>query len=295
MMRVLVIGSNGQLGQELIYLSKQELEIDFLPLSKAALDITNQGSVDSFFKKEDFDYIINCAAYTKVNDAEKEIDKAFDVNKKGVKNLVKAIIKYSKNNCRFIHISTDYVFDGSSSLGVEESYLANPLNVYGQSKLEGEFELQNSSIESIIIRTSWLYSAYGENFVKTIAKKALTGESLRVVDDQVGSPTYARDLAQAIITVIKLHNKTDLIFQNKTIYHFSNNGSCSWFEFAEQIISILNSKTYISPLKSSNVNGCLRPKNSVLLCKKFEKDFNYVIPNWKDSLTSCISSIQKNK
>lgn len=294
-MRVLVIGSNGQLGQELIYLSKQELEIDFLPLSKAALDITNQGSVDSFFKKEDFDYIINCAAYTKVNDAEKEIDKAFDVNKKGVKNLVKAIIKYSKNNCRFIHISTDYVFDGSSSLGVEESYLANPLNVYGQSKLEGEFELQNSSIESIIIRTSWLYSAYGENFVKTIAKKALTGESLRVVDDQVGSPTYARDLAQAIITVIKLHNKTDLIFQNKTIYHFSNNGSCSWFEFAEQIISILNSKTYISPLKSSNVNGCLRPKNSVLLCKKFEKDFNYVIPNWKDSLTSCISSIQKNK
>lgn len=295
MMRVLVIGSNGQLGQELICLSKQELEMDFLPLSKAALDITNQRSVDSFFKKEDFDYIINCAAYTKVNDAEKEIDKAFDVNKKGVKNLARAIVKYSKNNCRFIHISTDYVFDGSSSFGVEESYLANPLNVYGQSKLEGELELQNLSIESIIIRTSWLYSAHGKNFVKTIAKKALTGESLYVVDDQVGSPTYARDLAQAIISVIKLHNKTNLIFQNKTIYHFSNNGSCSWFEFAEQIISILNSKTNISPLKSSNIHGCLRPKNSVLLCKKFEKDFNYVIPHWKDSLTSCINIIQKNK
>jgi len=295
MIRILVIGSDGQLGQEFIYLSRQELEIDFLHLSKEALDVTNEESIDSLFKKEHFDYIINCAAYTKVNDAEKEIDKAFEVNKEGVKNLVKSLIKYSKNNCRFIHISTDYVFDGSFAPGIKESCPTNPLNVYGQSKLEGEFELQNSSIESIIIRTSWLYSSYGNNFVKTIAKKALAEESMHVVDDQVGSPTYARDLAKAIIAVIKLHNKTNLIFKNKTIYHFSNNGYCSWFEFAREIISILNSKTHISPMKSSNINACLRPKNSVLLCNKFEKDFNYKIPNWKDSLTSCISIIQKNE
>ncbi|MDA9021354.1 dTDP-4-dehydrorhamnose reductase [Gammaproteobacteria bacterium] len=293
-MRVLILGSNGQLGQELQYESCQKSDLDCLFLPKYSLDITNKGQIDNFLKNNSFDYIINCAAYTNVNNSESDPDAAFLVNQIAIKYLVNGIMHYCPDT-RFIHISTDYVFNAIDEKPMTEYEYTDPINTYGESKLRGEIELQKIPINSLILRTSWLYSSFGSNFVKKIVSASSSGKELYVVNDQIGSPTYAGDLAQGIFKILSMHHEAASLFKSKQIYHFSNHGSCSWFELSEQIIKLLKLNTVIHPVDTVIEEGdCPRPKFSVLCSKKFEADFNYSIPAWRDSLKKCINKITGN-
>ena len=281
---ILVTGANGQLGSEMrsIYnsgktLIKNTLNVIFTDID--TLDITNTIFLKKFFSDHVFDFVINCAAYTQVDKAEKESDKAFLINSACVKGLIDAFKPY---NTKFIHISTDYVFDGNNYKPYTEEDDTNPKSVYGKSKEEGE-KIALSYKNTIVIRTSWLYSTFGNNFVKTIQRYSKEREELNVVYDQVGSPTYARDLAMAIFHIINQSvNKNNFV---PGIYHYSNEGVCSWYDFARTIaiksysncrINAIESKDYPTPAK--------RPFYSILNKSKIKFTYNLSIPHWEDSL-----------
>ena len=250
-------------------------------------DITSKKSISEYITHKNIYCIINCAAFTNVDNAEKEIKKARKLNELAVQNLVEIC---QENNIKLIHISTDYVFDGETNKPYVESDPTNPLSIYGRTKLDGEKKIINSKIDGIIIRTSWLYSLYGKNFVKTMIKLAENNSIIKVVDDQFGCPTYAKDLAE---TCLKILLKNKKISSKNKLYHFSNIGMISWFMFAEKIFNFLNIDIKLISVSSSQFKTLAhRPKYSVLNKERIIKDFNLKIPGWEESLKICLKKIR---
>lgn len=282
-MNILVTGASGQLGKEIQHQSKQSSHTFFFENSKE-LDITIQEKVKSYIKDNKIDFIINCAAYTAVDKAEEELERANLVNAQGVENLVLAL----GNKGKIIHISTDYVFDGNANVPLKETDTTDPINAYGISKRLGENYFLESNVPGIIIRTSWLYSSFGSNFVKTMMRLGKEKSKLQVVSDQIGSPTYARDLANVCLQLV------DSDFSDKQrVYHYSNSGVTSWFEFAKEIMTIANLDCAVLPIKSDDYKTLAkRPFYSVMDTTRIKEDFNLNIPFWRDSLRECINNCQ---
>lgn len=285
---ILITGSNGQLGNEIRELSK-EYEYTFFFTNRETLNITDTNSIELFIKENNITHIINCAAYTAVDAAELDEKTADLVNCKAVKNLAK--ISY-ENNIKLIHISTDYVFDGKNFKPYCEKYQTNPQSVYGKTKLNGELEIiKINPIDSIIIRTSWIYSSFGNNFVKTMLRLGKEKNELGVIYDQIGTPTYAKDLARTILNVIpKINNK------NTEIYNYSNEGVLSWYDFAKEIMKMAKLNCKINPIETFQYPlPAKRPHFALLNKSKIKKDFDIIIPYWKDSLDDCLRKLGERK
>lgn len=275
--KILVTGANGQLGSELRVLSVNSNH-EFLFTDVAELDITNREAVDNYVSEHGAEIIVNCAAYTNVDKAEDDTEMADNINHLAVKNLAEVSAKYK---LILIHISTDYVFDGSKNTPYLETDPTAPLGVYGRTKLDGEKAVTDSGCDYLIIRTSWLYSSFGNNFVKTIRRLTAEKDSLKVVFDQVGTPTYAADLASAILEIIE----TGKYKSNSGIYHFSNEGVCSWYDFAIEIRNLSGNLCDIQPCHSDEFPSKVkRPNFSVLDKTKIKETFGLKIPYWKVSL-----------
>jgi dTDP-4-dehydrorhamnose reductase len=288
--KILVTGANGQLGKELKELAPSYPQFEFIFLSRVDLPIHHFEMVRDYFKIYQPSFLINCAAYTAVDRAEQEKDLAMQINAEAV-GVLAAVSK--ENNCRFIHVSTDYVFDGYASTPYKEDSPTSPQSVYGYSKLEGERQAMQLNMDSIIIRTSWVYSEFGKNFVKTMMKLMSEKTEIGVVSDQVGSPTYAADLAEVILKIIK---DCDLRAAGwyPGIYHFSNEGIISWYDFAIAIKKITGSSCHVNPiLTSAYPTPAKRPAYSVLDKTKIQETFKVSLKEWKDSLAICIDRVKK--
>ena len=284
MKKILVTGANGQLGQSLQKLSQKEKAFQFLFTDSETLDITNKEEVLNFFWQNEPDVCINAAAYTAVDLAETDTEKAFLVNADGTENLALACAEY---NAQFIHVSTDYVFDGTNNLEYTEEDFTNPLGVYGASKLAGEELALEANPCAIILRTSWVYSEFGKNFVKTMLSLFATKEELNVVADQFGQPTNATDLAEAILTIVKTEKKTPGIF------NFSNEGKISWHDFAQKIAELSVSKIKINPIVTSQYpTPAKRPQNSTLDLSKIKSTYHINIKPWEESLAKTIQLLK---
>ncbi|MCS6819660.1 MAG: dTDP-4-dehydrorhamnose reductase [Chitinophagales bacterium] len=286
-MKVLVTGAGGQLGSEIRVLATHYPQIEFIFTDSSQLDITRKALVDSFFEQNNIGLCINCAAYTAVDKAESDVDNAFAVNAQGARHVASACARYGS---KLIHISTDFVFDGTLARPLTETDMPNPLSIYGKSKREGEEEVFREMPEAIIIRTSWVYSSFGNNFVKTILRLCRERESLRVVFDQVGSPTYATDLASAILHIAA----EPLHLKQSGLYHYSNEGVCSWYDFAIAIRDMSGLNTPIYPIESADYpTPAKRPCYSVLNKALFKKTFKCEIPYWRTSLERCMKLLIK--
>lgn len=268
----LITGCNGQLGTELKLRLPNAIAVD-----RDALDITDAAAVEKFVRENNVDLIINCAAYTAVDRAESEEDTAAKINVDGPRNLAAVCNK-------IIHISTDYVFDGMGHKPYTPDDKTNPVSAYGRTKLAGERAVLSNASAGIVIRTAWLYSPYGNNFVKTMRRLGAEKTEINVVSDQIGSPTYAGDLADAIVKIIpQLSEKT------AGIYHFSNEGACSWYDFATEIMDASKLNCVVNPILSSQYpTPAVRPFYSVLDKNKIKNTFGITIPHWKRSLYKCI-------
>lgn len=287
---VLVTGANGQLGSELKRaVTDRETKLHFIFTDVAELDITDLQAVDRFMKDNKIKYIVNCAAYTAVDKAEDDIELCYKINRDAVKNLGTAAIS---NGAKVIHVSTDYVFDGTGSRPYLETDPVSPKSVYGRSKQEGEATLMETCPQSIIIRTAWLYSIYGNNFVKTMMKLGKERESLNVVADQSGTPTNAADLANAIVKILD-HSEAQTF--EAGIYHYSNEGITTWYDFTVQIHKDAGINTcQVSPINTDQYpTKASRPQYSVLDKSKIKKTFHLEIPQWQDSLKVCVNELLK--
>jgi len=280
MTKILITGANGQLGSELKVLSSKYSHFDWVFTDWQELDLCDLKNLEHNISIINPQIIINCAAHTAVDKAESEKELSDILNHQSIA----IIAKWSyENNCQLIHISTDYVFDGNSSKALTENATTNPINVYGLTKLAGENACLNQNPEAIIIRTSWVYSSFGNNFVKTMSRLMQEKDSLNVVNDQIGSPTYAADLAQAIMTIISHPN------WKVGIYNFSNEGEISWYEFALAIKEIGGFECKISGIASSNYpTPAQRPKFSLLDKTKIKTTFGVEVPEYKESLRNCM-------
>jgi len=290
-MRVLITGSNGQLGSEIKELASdyENLECVFKDLPE--LDICDAEVLNTFIIDQHINAVINCAGYTAVDKAEEEALIAKKVNSKGVLNLANAL---KKVDGKLIHISTDYVFDGNHSQPYKESDLVSPIGVYGKTKRAGELVVLNSSIDAIVIRTSWLYSVYGNNFVKTMLRLGNEKKSIQVVSDQKGTPTYAKDLAKTCLDILSDASSTNLS-KKGSLYHYSDEGVTSWYNFATAIMEISNIDCKVIPIETKDYPiQARRPMYSVLDKSKIKSDFKVTIPHWRDSLTNCIKKINHN-
>ncbi len=287
MINILVTGSNGQLGNEIRFFANQYPDYHFVFTDVAELDITEYQQIDSFFKENNFNFVINCAAYTAVDKAEQEIEIARYINVNAVKYLSQIA---KKHHAFLIHVSTDYVFNGKNHKPYSEEDVICPTSAYGKTKAEGETEVRNYAEKAIIIRTSWLYSSYGNNFVKTILKYGKERGKLNVVFDQIGTPTYAADLAKAILEIIpQLHSKSTI-----DTYHFSNEGVSSWYDFAKEIVELSSIDCIINPIETKDYPlPAPRPHFSVLDKSKIKKEFHIDIPYWKDSLKKCLKLLNE--
>jgi len=289
--KILVTGVNGQLGKELQQLTSSYPQFHFVLLSKEDMPIQQFELVRHFFATLKPAYCINCAAYTAVDKAESERELAFLINGEAV-GVLASICK--EHQARFIHVSTDYVFNGDATYPYTENFPTDPVNVYGASKLEGEKQAIQLNPDSIIIRTSWVYSSYGNNFVKTMIRLMGEKDDVKVINDQLGSPTYAADLAAAILTII---SNSELSFVNwkPGIYNFSNEGITTWYEFARAIKEITNSICDVKPITTSEYpTPAKRPAYSVLDKTKIQNSFGIQLKDWKESLGYCIEKIQHN-
>ncbi|MDE6811190.1 MAG: dTDP-4-dehydrorhamnose reductase [Muribaculaceae bacterium] len=289
-MNILVTGANGQLGNSIRKVSSGH-DDNYIFTDVAELDITDREAVESFVNQHQIDLIINCAAYTNVERAEDDKDFAQLLNADAVRNLADVI---ARRNGYLIHISTDYVFGGNSgNTPRAEDETTNPSGVYGLTKLNGEDEIKKSGAKALILRTAWLYSEYGNNFLKTMIRLTTDKPQVKVVFDQIGTPTYAGDLAEAIVNIIS-DRKYD---GNEGIYHFSNEGVCSWYDFTQHIARETGTadKCEILPCHSDEFpSKVVRPSFSVLDKTKYKDTFGYKIPYWTVSLHKCIESMQKN-
>lgn len=283
MKNILVTGANGQLGKCLLDLSRNMLNTNFVFADKELLDLGDPASIEGFFKTRHFDYCINAAAYTNVEKAESESDMAYQINAEGVKYLAR---QCALHQTVLIHVSTDYVFDGLKTGPYTENDPVAPLNVYGASKLKGEAYIQQICYKYFILRTSWLYSQYGHNFLKSILKFAEENKDLKITTEQIGTPTNANDLAGAILYIIRTDN------ENYGLYHFSNDGKATWYEFAKEI---LRQTQRLEEVKLAETDYyptfATRPQYSVLSKKKFLESFDYPVVPWKLALTQVIKRL----
>lgn len=291
-MKILVTGANGQLGSEIRKRAFQFADFKYVFTDIYELDITDWKAVDMLCERESPDFLINCAAYTAVDVAETDDELAELLNTRVPAWLGKV---GKQRNCRIIHISTDYVFDGTGCVPYTENDLVNPESVYGKTKLNGEIALLKENAAAIIIRTAWLYSPYGNNFVKTMIRLGLERDELKVVYDQIGSPTYAGDLAQAILTVISKTAGQEVTWK-PGIYHYSNEGVCSWYDFAKAIHEVYGITCNVRPVTTDEYpTPAKRPAFSVLNKSKIKRIFDIEIPYWRDSLKTCIEEVKNLK
>ena len=289
-MKILVTGKNGQLGKSIHKIvTSNEKNSEFVFVGREVLDLGSQDSIINYFNNNSFDIVINCAAYTAVDKAEKEVELANYINHLAISKIAEIS---NKHKVKLIHISTDFIFDGVSEKAYLESDDPSPLNIYGKSKLAGEVAVCAAMQKNaIIIRTSWLYSEYSNNFVDTILRKAQKFDELSVVSDQFSSPTNASDLAKVIIQIIN-HKKFRNHDQSTQIYHYSSYGVCSWFEFAREILELANIDCQVNPIETKDyLTDAKRPKYSVLNTDKIVDGFGLEIPFWKDSLKASIDNL----
>lgn len=288
-MRILVTGSNGQLGQSLQLASKNYPEFGFFWADRSHLDLANAQSIYDFLADNRFDLVINCAAYTQVDLAQTEEDLAKLINATNVGILATEL---AKTNTKLIHISTDYVFNGQSFSPIDENHKVEPVNFYGQSKLKGELLAVSNNSQSLIIRTSWVYSEFGKNFVKTILKLLREKSEIKIICDQIGSPTSSHDLARAILDIVRVMQNSE--FKDFGTYHFSGEGVASWYDFAKTIqkISGLNNCNILPIFSHEYKTDAQRPFYSVLDKTKIKKTFELQIPYWQDSLAEVISRLE---
>lgn len=287
MKKILIIGGNGQLGNCLNKLiSEYALDYEFHFTDYDTLDITNQKQINEYFSEYEPHYCINVSAYTAVDLAEQEKEKAFAINAEGVRHLAEAC---TEKGIDLIHISTDYVFSGDTNIPYSEDDFTNPLSVYGASKLEGENLALENNPKTIIIRTSWLYSEFGKNFVKTMLNLFSTKDELNIVADQFGQPTNANDLAEAIMKIISTEEK------EYGIFHFSNYSETTWFDFAKKIAELSKSKIKINPISSEQYpTPAKRPMRSTMCLDKIENSYNIEPKYWENSLEECMEILLKN-
>nr|WP_314865774.1 dTDP-4-dehydrorhamnose reductase [uncultured Flavobacterium sp.] len=284
MKKILVTGANGQLGSELKVLAPQYAQFEWVFADRSVLDLSDLESISNTLDRIQPQIIINCAAYTAVDKAEMEIELADVLNHQAVAVLAQWT---QSNGSQLVHVSTDYVFDGNSSTALTEEAPTDPINVYGQTKLAGEQACMRENPDAIVIRTSWVYSRFGNNFVKTMSRLMQERDSLNVVNDQIGSPTYAADLAQAILTIIT-HSHWQA-----GIYHFSNEGEISWYEFAVAIQALGGFDCAISGIPSSDYpTPARRPHYSLLDKSKIKNTFGVAVPEYRESLEKCMGLIR---
>lgn len=288
---ILVTGAKGQLGRSLrkVYEEqfKTQYEVFFTDIEE--LDITNKGALEDFIADNKIDIVINAAAYTAVDKAETDKENAFLLNQTAVRFIAELCQKYQ---IFLIHISTDYVFDGTSTVPYTPEMTINPLSVYGKSKAEGEREILERNLRAAIVRTSWLYSPYGTNFVKTMLRLGNEKERLNVINDQVGAPTNAKDLATAIFAII---NKRHLI-SSPQIFHYANEGTISWYDFAREIMTMSNLPCVVQPIRTEEYpTAAQRPQYSIFDLSKIKTQFALSIPFWKDSLKRTLQEIKNNE
>ena len=285
-MKILVTGANGQLGNELHIQLDKEFPGSAIYTDIEELDLTDPKAVEAYIVNNDITHIINCAAYNAVDQAEEEKMLSARINNDAVKNLA---IAADANGAQIIHISTDYVFDGTNYRPYRESDKVNPISQYGTTKRKGETSLLALSPEAIIIRTAWLYSSFGHNFLKVMLEKANTQQDLKVVCDQIGTPTYARDLAAAIVKVIQSHQWVP------GIYHFTNEGAASWYDFAKAIFRIAGINKKVIPIPTEDYpTAAKRPSYSILDRSRIKATYGVEIPHWEESLSDCIKLMKQN-
>ncbi len=285
-MVVLVTGANGQLGQSLQFIAPNYPEIQFVFTDSDKLDITSLNNIEQLFKQFKPNFCINTAAYTAVDKAESESEKAYLINVEGAKNLAIVCKKY---NTVLLHISTDFVFDGTKKTPYTEEDIPNPTGVYGQTKLDGEKAIQEIWNKHFIIRTSWVYSQFGNNFLKTMLRLASERDKLSVVNDQIGTPTNAVDLAKVLVKICLSYNLQPTTYNQFGIYNFSNEGQCSWYDFAKKIFEFNNININLEPIPTTSFpTPAKRPAYSVLDKKKIKDTFgsevSEEIKNWQTSL-----------
>jgi len=283
MERILIVGSAGQLGKSLQKIKKEFPQFIYAFKESHELDITNKEDIETAFEEFKPHFCINAAAYTQVDRAEEDKARAFDVNKTGARYLAEICLEF---RTQLIHVSTDYVFDGNTNLPYSEDDWTCPINVYGTSKCEGEEEVLDANPKSIVIRTSWLYSEYGKNFVKTMLSLFSAKKEIGVVADQFGQPTYAEDLARAILKIIASPKK------QAGIFHFSNFGETTWFDFAREIAAQVKSPIKIKPLTTEEyLTLAKRPQRSTLDLRKIEKVYGIELEYWQNSLENCLKNL----
>ncbi|ALE02191.1 dTDP-4-dehydrorhamnose reductase [Candidatus Pseudothioglobus singularis] len=293
-MKILITGKNGQLGKSIKRLLDEKCidnlsSFSFIFTSREELNLENLENIQSYFVSNDIDVIINCAAYTKVDQAEEDQNQANLINHNAVRELAKISKKYK---IKLIHISTDFVFNGHKEEPYTEDDEPSPLNIYGETKLAGELAIISTMpFNSIIIRTGWVYSEFGNNFVKTILNLASKNNALDIVSDQIGTPTYAYDLAHSILNIVSDEN----FLENEkptAILHYSNEGESSWYEFAKEIISISGINCNLNPIKTKDYPlPAKRPKYSILSKKKISQEYSLNIDHWKDALKACLQNL----
>lgn len=281
---IAISGANGQLGWELQQLSKEYVQFDYIFLTRNEFNLEDKNSINTFFNNHEIDFFINTAAYTQVDLAESEKEKALAINTTAVSEISKICFQ---KNIQFIHFSTDYVFNGLGNIPFLENNETNPINYYGYTKLKGEVDAIKNNSNSIIIRTSWVYSSHGKNFVNTMLRMMNEKDEISVVNDQLGSPTYAKDLASVVLKICEQILDGN---QHRGIYHFCNQGIISWFQFAQSIQRIKNLSCKILPISTNQFpTKAKRPAFSALNTQKIQKDFNINIPNWETSLQNCLN------
>lgn len=287
MFRILVTGGNGQLGSELKDIAVQYPDFEFVFTDLPELDIRDHDSLASYFKGKSFTHIINCAAYTAVDKAETDQGTAYKVNALGPANLAEIAVK---QHIKLVHTSTDYVFRGDKNEALLENESTEPISVYGKTKLAGEQFVFKSGADAVIIRTSWLYSSYGNNFVKTILRLSSEREELKIVADQHGNPTYAADLADVIMKLIVNEIEPGVQF-----YHYSNEGTTTWFGLAQEIVDYAEKSCNVLPITTDEYPvAAKRPEYSIMSKEKIKEQLGINIPNWKESLHKCLDLILKN-
>ncbi len=286
MKTVLVTGAYGQLGTSVRRLSGAHGRFRFLFTDADTLDICKEESVDAFFRAHPAEYVLNCAAYTAVDKAEEDAELCGRINRDAVACLARAARKY---RAKVVHVSTDYVFDGTSCIPYRETDRTNPRSVYGSTKRDGEEALLGICPDAVVVRTAWLYSEYGNNFVKTMLRLGSEREELRVVSDQVGSPTYAADLATALLAILEQDGQGR---HQPGIYHFTDEGVCSWYDFAVKIIGLAGLKARVLPVASEEYpTKAVRPHFSVLDKRKIKSAYGLAIPHWEESLRKCMENM----
>ncbi|MBL4743661.1 MAG: dTDP-4-dehydrorhamnose reductase [Cycloclasticus sp.] len=289
--RILIIGSTGQLGQSIHAIEGNYPQYDMVFAKRKQLDLSDAQHITEYFKQNKFDVIINCAAYTAVDKAESEPDLADKINHLAVQQLAQIAVQ---QQAKLIHVSTDYVFNGQQHRPYIETDAVAPQGVYGSTKLAGEQAVQNTMVNNaFIIRTSWVYSQFGNNFVKTMLKLGGERDALTVIYDQIGTPTYAHDLAEAIMSMVNSQPFNQASFKSQ-LFHYSNEGVCSWYDFAKAIFEHSNVQCKVSPIETKDYpTPAKRPAYSLLNKAKIKDTFGLSIPYWKDSLKQCLINISK--